>query len=58
MKEKLSKYSIEVSSRNVAPQAINGEDIDYQYMSTGEILELLKKQKPYEWVKGLYEQKS
>lgn len=27
-------------------------------MSTGEILQLLRKQKPYEWVKGLYEQKS
>ena len=58
MKEKLSEYSIEVSSRDVAAQTIKGEDIDYKYMSTGEILQLLKKQKPYEWVKGLYEQKS
>ena len=58
MKEKLSEYSIEVSSRNVAAQTISGEAIDYKYMSTGEILELLKKQKPYEWIKGLYEQKS
>ena len=58
MKEKLSEYSIEVSSRDVAAQTIKGEDIDYKYMSTGEILQLLRKQKPYEWVKGLYEQKS
>ena len=58
MAEKLSEYSIEVSSRNIAAQTIRGEDIDYQYMSTGEILQLLKKQKPYEWIKGLYEQKS
>ena len=58
MKEKLSEYSIEVSSRDVAAQTIKGEDIDYKYMSTGEILQLIKKQKPYEWVKGLYEQKS
>ena len=58
MKEKRSEYSIEVSSRDVAAQTIKGEDIDYKYMSTGEILQLLRKQKPYEWVKGLYEQKS
>ena len=58
MKEKLSEYSIEVSSRDVAAQTIKGEEIDYKYMSTGEILQLLRKQKPYEWVKGLYEQKS
>ena len=58
MKEKLSEYSIEVSSRDVAAQTIKGEDIDYKYMSTGEVLQLLKKQKPYEWIKGLYEQKS
>ena len=58
MAEKLSEYSIEVSSRNIAAQTIRGEDIDYQYMSTGEILQLLKKQKPYEWIRGLYEQKS
>lgn len=35
MAEKLSEYSIEVSSRNIAAQTIRGEDIDYQYMSTG-----------------------
>ena len=58
MAEKLSEYSIEVSSRNIAAQTIRGEDIDYQYMSTGEILQLLKKQKPYEWIRGFYEQKS
>ena len=58
MEEKLSEYSIEVSSRNIVAQTIRGEDIDYQYISTGEILQLLKQQKPYEWFKGLYEQKS
>lgn len=33
-------------------------DIDYHYVSSGEVLNLLKKQKPYEWIKGFYEQKS
>lgn len=29
-----------------------GADIDYRYISSGEVLKLLKEQKPYEWVKG------
>lgn len=51
-------YAIEVDSRNLSPQTINGSDIDYHYVSSGEVLNLLKKQKPYEWIKGFYEQKS
>ena len=51
-------YAIEVDSRNLSPQTINGSDIDYHYVSSGEVLTLLKKQKPYEWIKGFYEQKS
>lgn len=57
-KQKFQSYSIEVSSRNQSPQTIAGADIGYQYLSTGEVLKLLKQQKPYEWIKGLYEQKS
>ena len=37
---------------------ITGEQINYQYLSTGETLQLLKNQKPYEWIRGFYEQKS
>ncbi|MBU5480051.1 L,D-transpeptidase/peptidoglycan binding protein [Blautia sp. MSJ-19] len=57
-KQKFQSYSIEVSSRNLAAQSISGQDISYQYLSTGEVLALLKQQKPYEWIRGLYEQKS
>ena len=56
--DKVQDYSIQVSSRNQEPQMITGEQINYQYLSTGEILQLLKNQKPYEWIKGFYEQKS
>lgn len=56
--QKHHDYSIEVSSRNLMPQSITGEQINYQYLSDGEILDLLKQQKPYQWIKGLYEQKS
>lgn len=50
-------YSVEVQSRNLAPQVIDGEDIGYRYLSTGEVLRLLKEQKPYEWVRGFFEQR-
>ena len=53
-KQKFENYTIE----DQAPQTISGADISYQYLSTGEVLKLLKQQKPYEWIKGLYEQKS
>lgn len=56
--DKVQDYSIQVSSRNQEPQMITGEQINYQYLSTGETLQLLKNQKPYEWIKGFYEQKS
>ena len=57
-KQKFQDYSIEVSSRGLDPQTIAGDQIDYQYLSTGEVLKLLQQQKPYEWIKGMYEQKS
>ena len=57
-KQKFQNYSIEVSSRDQNAQTIAGSDISYQYLSTGEVLKLLKQQKPYEWIRGLYEQKS
>lgn len=51
-------YSIQVASRNLEPQTISGEQIDYRYVSSGEVLKLLKQQKPYEWVKGLFEERT
>lgn len=56
--DKVQDYSIQVASRNQEPQMITGEQINYQYLSTGETLQLLKNQKPYEWIRGFYEQKS
>ena len=51
-------YSIEVTSRNQDPQTISGSQIGYQYMSDGEVMNLLKQQKPYEWVRGFMETRS
>lgn len=55
---KVEDYSIEVDSRGLDPQVITGDQIGYSYVSDGGILKLLKQQKPYEWISGLYEQRS
>ena len=52
---KMADYSIEIKARDQEAQTITGSDIDYRYISSGEILNLLKEQKPYEWVKGFFE---
>ena len=51
---KMENYTIEVKARDQESQTITGSDIDYRYISSGEILKLLKSQKPYEWVKGFF----
>ena len=53
--DQIQNYSIEVLARNQEPQTITGSQINYQYLSSGEVLKLLKQQKPYEWIKGFYE---
>lgn len=55
---KVQDYSIQISARNQEPQVISGDQINYQYLSSGEALQILKEQKPYEWIRGYYEQKS
>ena len=51
-------YTIEVTARNQEPQTISGSQINYRYVSDGEVLGLLKQQKPYEWVRGFMETRS
>lgn len=55
---RVEDYSIEVDSRGLEPQVITGDQIGYSYVSDGGILKLLKQQKPYEWISGLYEKRS
>ena len=54
----VENYSIEVDSRNLDPQTISGDQIGYSYVSDGSVLKLVKDQKPYEWIRGLFEKKS
>lgn len=53
--EKVEQYTISVSARNLDPQTIEGSKINYKYASDGEVLKLLKTQKPYEWIMGYIE---
>ena len=55
---KVEDYTIEVTARNQETQTISGNQINYRYMSDGEVLNLLKQQKPYEWVRGFMETRS
>ncbi|MCF0132339.1 MAG: peptidoglycan binding domain-containing protein [Blautia sp.] len=53
----VESYKIEVAARSHDPQTIYGSDINYRYLSDGEVLALLKEQKPYEWIRGLFEKR-
>ena len=47
---KKDNYTIQVRARMQDPQAITGKDIDYKYVSSGAVLQLLKTQKSWEWI--------
>ena len=54
----VENYSIQILARDQEPESISGSSINYQYSSDGEVLSLLKRQKPYEWVRGFFETSS
>ena len=51
---KKDNYTIQVRARMQDPQAITGKDIDYKYISSGAVLQLLKTQKSWEWIGSLF----
>ena len=55
---KKDNYTIQVRARMQDPQAITGKDIDYKYVSSGVVLQLLKTQKSWEWIGSLFETKN
>ncbi len=50
----MGNYSIQVASRNLQPQSIAGNEIRLSLSVQRRVLNLLKQQKPYEWVTGLF----
>ncbi len=55
---KKDNYTIQVRARIQDPQAITGKDIDYKYVSSGAVLQLLKTQKSWEWIGSLFKTKN
>ena len=55
---KKDNYTIQVRARMQDPQAITGKDIDYKYVSSGAVLQLLKTQKSWEWIGSPFETKT
>ena len=47
-------YSIQINSRNLEAETIEGSDINYRYASEGDILKIKKEQNPFSWVTGLF----
>ena len=52
--ESMKDYTIQIASRGNDSQVIKGNEIGYRYLSDGEVLGLLKKQKPYAWITGFF----
>ena len=52
---RMEDYALNVSARNTEDQVIKGSEIGYQYTPDGEVLSLLKSQKPYQWIRGYFE---
>lgn len=52
--DKVENYSIEVLSRDLEPQVINGADIDYEYIPDGSVGEALDEQNPFNWISGYF----
>ena len=54
MEDLFSEYQIEVSFRDGEPLSIEGGDIDFRYVSDGNLERLMEQQNPYMWMYGLY----
>lgn len=54
IKKKVEEYSLELVFKDNKKEKIQGQDIDYHYLSSGEIKKLMKKQNPWIWFSGFF----
>ncbi|MGI6070911.1 MAG: L,D-transpeptidase family protein [Blautia sp.] len=52
--DKVENYSIEVISRDLEPQKIQGADIGYEYVPDGSVGKAMDEQNPMAWVQGFF----
>lgn len=54
IKKKVEEYSLELVFKDNKKEKIQGQDIDYHYLSSGEIKKIMKKQNPWIWFSGFF----
>lgn len=54
LKKQVESYEIELDFRNNESRTISGSDIGYQYIGSGDVKDIMKKQNPLLWVSGLF----
>ena len=54
IREQVEDYGISLEFRNGEINEIDGSEIDYQYVSSGEVKELMQKQNPLLWISGYF----
>ena len=47
---------MEIAFKDGEKEVIDGEEIDYEYLSDGKIQEYMKKQNPFLWTSGFFRQ--
>ena len=58
LKKQFESYEIEFDFRNNESRTISGSDIGYQYIGSGDVKDVMKKQNPLLWVSGLFSKKN
>ena len=58
LKKQVESYEIELDFRNNESRTISGSDIGYQYIGSGDVKDVMKKQNPLLWVSGLFSKKN
>ena len=58
LKKQVESYEIELDLRNNESRTISGSDIGYQYIGSGDVKDVMKKQNPLLWVSGLFSKKN
>ena len=54
LKKQVESYEIELDFRNNESRTISDSDIGYQYIGSGDVKDVMKKQNPLLWVSGLF----
>lgn len=57
IKEKVEDYALELTFRDDSENVIDGKEIDYEYVSKGDVQKILDEQNPWEWIVYIFKNK-